>query len=36
MHQISSNFMETKFNKIIILVPNLKEMESHEDGFCEI
>jgi len=36
MLQISSNFMETKSNTIIILIPNLKEIESREDGFQEI
>jgi len=25
--------METKSNTIIIHIPNLKEIESHEDGF---
>ena len=27
--------METKFNTIIILVPNLKEIKSREDSFHE-
>jgi len=36
MHQISSNSMETKSNTIVILVPNLKEIESRKDGFHEI
>jgi len=36
MLQISSSFMEIKSNTIINLVPNLKEIESCEDGFHEI
>jgi len=36
MLQILSNFMETKSNTIIIHVPNLKEIELHENGFHEI
>ena len=35
MLQISSNFTETKSNTSTILVPNLKEIETREDGLHE-